>query len=165
MSQRLISGALRKVAWISAVGAVFFAVAAPFSAAPSALADPRPPPRAHVYNVTLSCTTIDGLASFQSGWKWYQGGINGTVLASGSLTNGTCPPAGGGTNSVTFSGTQPANANTLFAWVEGGTCGTAFARVRVFGQAGAGTGPRTHLRLSLNGCAEASRSPRAAMRT
>lgn len=96
MSQRLISGALRKVAWIGAVGAVFFAVAAPFSAAPSALADPRPPPRAHVYNVTLSCATIDGLsdglASFQSGWKWYQGGINGTVLASESLTNGTCPP-------------------------------------------------------------------------
>src|SRR5262249_3297923 len=77
-------------------GAVFFAVATPFSAAPSALADPRPPPRAHVYNVTLSCATIDGLsdglASFQSGWKWYQGGINGTVLASESLTNGTCPP-------------------------------------------------------------------------
>ena len=70
---------------------MFFAVAAPFSAAPSALADPKPPPRAHVYNVTLSCTTIDGLASFQSGWKWYQGGINGTVLASGSLTNGTPP--------------------------------------------------------------------------
>jgi len=138
---------------------VFFAVATPFSAAPSALADPRPPPRAHVYNVTLSCATIDGLsdglASFQSGWKWYQGGINGTVLASESLTNGTCPPAGGGANSVTLSGTQPANADTLFAWVEGGTCGTAFARVRVFGQAGAGTGPRTHLRLSLNGCAEA----------
>jgi hypothetical protein len=128
MSHRLISGALRKLAMIGTAGAVSFALAAPFSAAQSALADPKPPPSpAHVYNVTLSCTTIaglsDNLASFQSGWRWYQGGINGTVLATGSLTNGPCPPAGGGTSSVTFSGTQPKNADTLFAWVEGGMGG------------------------------------------
>jgi hypothetical protein len=129
MSHRLISGALRKVAWIGAAGAVAFALAAPFSAAPSALADPKPPPpaAAHTYNVTLSCATISGmsdnLASFTSGWRWYQGGINGTVLAAGSLTNGPCPPAGGGTSTVTFSGTQPDKADTLFAWVEGGMGG------------------------------------------
>src|SRR5689334_17567114 len=128
MSHRLISGVLRKVAWIGAVGAVVFAVAAPFSAAPSALADPKPPPpSAHTYNVTLSCATISGvsnnLASFTSGWRWYQGGINGTVLASGSLTNGPCPPAGGGTSTVTFSGKQPPKADTLFAWIEGGIGG------------------------------------------
>ena len=128
MSHRLISGALRKAAWIGAAGAVVFAVAAPFSAAPSALADPNPPPSAaHAYNVTLSCGTISGmsdnLASFQAGWRWYQGGINGTVLATGSLASGTCPPAGGGTITVTFGGTQPAKADTLFAWVEGGMGG------------------------------------------
>jgi len=83
ISQRLISGVLRKVAWIGAVGAVFFAVAAPFSAAPSALADPKPPPRAHAYNVTLSCTTIDGLSDGL--FAWVEGGMGGC----GSDTFGT----------------------------------------------------------------------------
>src|SRR5260370_21941309 len=117
MSHRLISGALRKLAMIGTAGAVSFALAAPFSAAQSALADPKPPPSpAHVYNVTLSCTTIaglsDNLASFQSGWRWYQGGINGTVLATAALTNGPCPPARGRTSSVTFSETPPKTAHT-----------------------------------------------------
>ena len=35
MSHPLISRALRRLAWIAAAGAVLFAVAAPFSAAPS----------------------------------------------------------------------------------------------------------------------------------
>src|SRR5215470_3039270 len=126
MSHRLVSGALCKVAWIGTAGAVFFAVAAPFSAAPSALADPKPQPQpAHVYTVTLSCTTITKLevigGLLQSDWKWYQGGSNGTLLASGSLDD-QCPLASG-SSSVTFSGTQPANADTLFAFMEGGSGG------------------------------------------
>ena len=127
MSHRLISGALRKLAWIGAAGIVSFALAAPFSAAPSALADPKPPPPppAHTYTVTLSCTTITQLevvgGLLQSDWKWYQGGSNGTLLASGSLDD-QCPLASG-SSSVTFSGTQPAQADTLFAFMEGGSGG------------------------------------------
>src|SRR5262249_38676736 len=55
----------------------------PFSAAPSALADPKPPPRAHAYNVTLSCTTIDGLSDGL--FAWVEGGMGGC----GSDTFGT----------------------------------------------------------------------------
>jgi hypothetical protein len=81
------------------------------------------------YTVSLSCTTstqlevIGGL--LQSNWKWYQGGSNGTVLASGSLDD-QCPLASGNSSAAT-SGTQPKNADTLFAYVEGGSggCGGA----------------------------------------
>jgi hypothetical protein len=151
MTHRFIGRALRKVAWIGTVGGACFAVAAPFSAPPSALANPKPPPPpAHFYTVTLSCETISGLnpgsAFFQSSWKWYQGGFNGTVLATGSLIDPTCPPAGGGSNTVTFSGTQPANADTLFATVEGGLGGCG----------GVGFGgpvsftPRSHVSLGVS---------------
>jgi hypothetical protein len=124
MSHRLISGALRKVARIGAVGAVSFALAAPFSAAPSALANPKPPPPpASTYNVTLSCTSSDGLGGAQAVWKWYQGGTSGTVLASGSLSLGSPYGANCVGTSVTFSGTQPATADTLFADIEVGRGG------------------------------------------
>ena len=117
MSHRLISGALRK-AWIGAAGAVSFALAAPFSAAPGALAGPKPPPQpAHAYNVTLSCATSNGGGYLQSVWRWYQGGASGTLLASGSLSD-TCPNMFNGANSVAFAGKQPAHADTLFAAVE-----------------------------------------------
>ena len=121
MNCHLISRVSGKAARTATVAAALFALAAPFSVAPAASASHAPLD----YNVTLSCGTIDGLglASFQSGWRWYQGGINGTVLATGSLSSGTCPPAGAGTITVTFSGTQPGKADTLFAGVEGGLGG------------------------------------------
>src|SRR5215472_12813255 len=119
MSHRLISGAVRKVAWIGTVGAMSFALTAPFSAPPSALAGPKPPPPpAHTYNVTLSCTASDGLGSALAVWKWYQGGTSGTVLASGSLSLGSTYGANCQGTSATFSGTQPKTADTLFAFIE-----------------------------------------------
>lgn len=127
MIYHLISRVSRKAARIGAVAAALFAFAVPFSVAPAASAAHYP--ASHSYNVTLSCTTITQLevigGLLQSSWKWYQGGSNGTVLASGSL-NDQCPLASG-SSSVTFSGTQPAEADTLFAWIEGGSggCGGA----------------------------------------
>jgi hypothetical protein len=126
MSHRLISAVLRKVAWIGTVGAVSFALAGPFSAAPSALASQGskpPPPPSHAYNVTLSCTSNDSLGSAQAVWKWYQGGTSGTVLASGSLSLGSPFGVNCGGTSVTFSGTQPKTADTLFADIEVGRGG------------------------------------------
>ena len=126
MNCHLISRVSGKAARTATVAAALFALAVPFSAAPGALADPKPPaPKAHVYNITLSCTTstqvevIGGL--LQSGVKWYQGGPSGTLLASGSLDD-QCPGVSG-SNSATFSGTQPAKADTLFAFVEIGLGG------------------------------------------
>ena len=127
MSHCLISGALRKAAWIGTVLAASFALAAPFSAAPSALASqggkPPPPPPSHTYNVTLSCTASDSLGSAQAVWKWYQGGTSGTVLASGSLSLGSPDGVNCGGTSITFSGTQPATADTLFAYLDVGRGG------------------------------------------
>src|SRR5215471_668279 len=120
MSHPLISGALRKVAWIGTVGAVAFVLAAPFSAAPSALASQGGKSPPHAYNVTLSCTASDGLGSAQVDWKWYQGG---TVLASGSLSLGSTYGANCQGTSATFSGTQPKTADTLFAFIEVGRGG------------------------------------------
>jgi hypothetical protein len=121
MNYHLISRVSRKVARIGMVAAALFAFAVPFSVAPAASAS-----SAHLgYTVSLSCTTstktevIGGL--LQSGWKWYQGGSNGTLLASGSLDD-QCPLASG-SNSAAFSGTQPAKADTLFAFVEIGLGG------------------------------------------
>ena len=121
MNCHLISRVSRKAARTATVAAALFALAAPFSVAPAASAAHAPLD----YTVSLSCTTITqtevigGL--LQSGWKWYQGGSNGTLLASGSLDD-QCPLASG-SSSVTFSGTQPAKADTLFAWMEGGSGG------------------------------------------
>jgi hypothetical protein len=118
MNCHLISRVSRKAARIGTVAAALFAFAVPFSVAPAASASLG-------FNVTLSCTTstktevIGGL--LQSGWKWYQGGSNGTLLASGSLDD-QCPLASG-SNSATFSGKQPAKADTLFAFVEIGLGG------------------------------------------
>jgi hypothetical protein len=122
MSHPLISGALRKIAWIGTVGAVAFILAAPFSAAPSALAS-QGGKLAHFYNVKLSCTARDGLGSAQVDWKWYQGGASGTVLASGSLSLGSTYGANCQGTSATFSGTQPKTADTLFAFIEVGRGG------------------------------------------
>jgi len=119
----LISGALRKVALIGTVGAVAFIFAAPFSAAPSALAGQGGKPPAHAYDVTLSCTASDGLGSAQVDWKWYQGGTSGTVLASGSLSLGPTYGANCQGTSATFNGTQPKTADTLFAFIEVGRGG------------------------------------------
>ena len=58
----LISGARHKAVRIGAAGAVFLALAAPFSAVPSALADPGHKslsPPSHAYYVTLSCMLSD----------------------------------------------------------------------------------------------------------
>lgn len=123
MNCHLISRVSRKAARTGTVAAALFAFAVPFSVAPAA-----PAASASLgYNVSLSCTTstktevIGGL--LQSGWNWYQGGTNGTLLASGSLDD-QCPLASG-SSSATFSGTQPTNADTLSAWMEGGSgsCG------------------------------------------
>ncbi len=121
MNCPLISGVSRKAARIGTVAAALFALAVPFSVAPAASAASA----SLSYTVSLSCTTITktevigGL--LQSGWKWYQGGTNGAVLASGSLDD-QCPLASG-SSSATVTGTQPANADTLFAWMEGGSGG------------------------------------------
>jgi len=127
MSHPLISGALRKVAWIGTVGAVAFVLTALFSAVPSALASQggKPAPPSHAYNVTLSCTASDGLGSALVDWKWYQGGTSGTVLASGSLSLGSTYGANCQGTSATFSGTQPKTADALFAFIEvaRGGCG------------------------------------------
>ena len=118
MNYHRISRVSPKVARIGAVAAAVFAFAVPFSVAPAASASPG-------FSVSLSCTTstqtevIGGL--LQSGWRWYQGGMSGKLLASGSL-NDQCPLASGN-NSVTFSGKQPVNADTLFAFVETGLGG------------------------------------------
>ena len=169
MSQRLISGALRKVAWIGAVGGRVLRRRHPVLSR----AERACRPEAVATGTCLQCHPLLRDDRWSERWsgvlpirlevvpgRYQRDGARERIPHQRDVS-----PAGGGAKSVTLSGTQPANADTLFAWVEGGTCGTAFARVRVFGQAGAGTGPRTHLRLSLNGCAEASRSPRAAMRT
>ena len=121
MNCHLISRVSRKVARMGTVAVALFAFAVPISVASAASAASA----SLSYNVSLSCTTITktevigGL--LQSGWQWYQGGANGTLVASGSLDD-QCPLASG-SNSVTFSGTQPANADTLFAWMEGGSGG------------------------------------------
>jgi hypothetical protein len=121
MNCHRISRVSGKAARTATVAAALFALAAPFSVAPAASASHAPP----VYTVSLSCTTstqievIGGL--LQSGWKWYQGGTSGKLLASGSLDD-QCPLASG-SNSATFSGTQPAKADTLFAFVEIGLGG------------------------------------------
>lgn len=109
MNLPLSSGALLRASRIgvAVVALMFFAM--PFAAAPNAMAYPG-------YNVTLSCTTSNGGGSLQSSWKWYQGGTNGTLLASGSL-NDTCPSTSG-TNNAAVSGTQPANADTLSVFLE-----------------------------------------------
>ena len=118
MNCHLISRISRKMARIGMVAAALFAFAVPFSVAPAASASLG-------YTVSLSCTSITqtevigGLV--QSGWKWYRGGANGTVLASGSLDD-QCPLASG-TSSAAFSGKQPARADTLFAFVEIGLGG------------------------------------------
>ncbi len=121
MNCHLISRVSRKAARIGTVAAALFALAVPFSAATGASAASA----SLSYTVSLSCATITktevigGL--LQSGWKWYQGGTGGAVLASGSLDD-QCPLASG-SSSATVSGTQPANADTLFAWMEGGSGG------------------------------------------
>ena len=121
MRIRILTGRLRRVAWLGTLAAVLAFPAVPFIGASSAAAYPG-------FTVSVTCTATNGQSGSQFLWAWRQGGAGGTLLASGSVR---CPAiTGSGTSSATASGIQPASADTLVVQadsVAGNGCGgTAF---------------------------------------
>jgi hypothetical protein len=120
-SHRCISGALHKAVRIGAAGAVFLALAAPFSAVPSALADlghKSPPPPSLAYNVTLSCMLSDVSGATTPTGRGIKVAPAGGCSRAGPSILGSSIEARCTWTSVTFSGTQPANVDTLFVSLE-----------------------------------------------
>lgn len=104
MRPRIITGRLRRVAWLGTLGAMLAFLAVPFIGASSASAYPG-------FTVSVTCTATNGQSGSQATWEWWQGGVNGTLLAIGGVT---CPDiVGSGTSSATGSGIQPPSADTL----------------------------------------------------
>ena len=121
MRTRILTGRLRRVAWLGTLAAVLAVSAVPFIGASSAAAYPG-------FTVSVTCTATNSQSGSQFLWDWYQGGAGGTLLAQGSVR---CPAiTGSGTSSATGSGIQPASADTLAVQadsVAGNGCGgTAF---------------------------------------
>ena len=121
MRTRILTGRLRRAAWLGTLAALLAVPAVPFIGASSAAAYPG-------FTVSVTCTATNGQSSSQFLWDWYQGGAGGTLLAQGSVR---CPAiTGSGTSSATGSGIQPASADTLAVQadsVAGNGCGgTAF---------------------------------------
>ena len=121
MRIRIVTGRLRRGAWLGTLAALLAVPAVPFIGASSAAAYPG-------FTVSVTCTATNGQSSSQFLWDWYQGGAGGTLLAQGSVR---CPNiVGSGTSSATGSGIQPASADTLAVQadsVAGNGCGgTAF---------------------------------------
>ena len=106
MRIRILTGRLRRVAWLGTLAAVLAFPAVPFIGASSAAAYPG-------FTVSVTCTATNGQSGSQATWEWWQGGVggNGTLVAIGSVR---CPNiTGSGTSSATGSGIQPASADTL----------------------------------------------------
>src|SRR5260370_31304598 len=102
----LLTGRLRRVAWLGTLGALLAVLAVPFLGASSALAYPG-------FTVSATCTATNGQSGSSATWEWWQGGVGGggTLLAIGTVR---CPNIfGSGTSSATGSGIQPAGAGTL----------------------------------------------------
>jgi len=121
MRTRILTGGLRRAAWLGTLAAVLAFPAVPFIGASTAAAYPG-------FTVAVTCTATTGQSGSQFLWDWYQGGAGGTLLAQGSVR---CPAiVGSGTSSATGSGIQPASADTLVVQadsVAGNGCGgTAF---------------------------------------
>ena len=121
MRTRILTGRLRRVAWLGTLAALLAIPAVPFIGVSSASAYPG-------FTVSVTCTATNGQAGSQFLWDWYQGGAGGTLLAQGSVR---CPAiVGSGTSSAMGSGIQPASADTLSVQadsVAGNGCGgTAF---------------------------------------
>jgi hypothetical protein len=125
MRTRVITERLRRVARLGTLGAMLAFLAVPFIGAPSASAYPG-------FTVSATCSATSSQSRSDAEWGWYQGGISGTLLASGTVT---CPDiSGNGTSSVTGGGTQPASADTLLFSVNAiiGGCGNTNVKVISF---------------------------------
>ena len=121
MRTRILTGRLRRLAWLGTLAAVLAFPAVPFIGASSAAAYPG-------FTVSVTCTATNGQSGSQFLWDWQQGGAGGTLVASGSVR---CPAiTGSGTSSATASGIQPASADTLSVEADSvasnGCGGTAF---------------------------------------
>ena len=121
MRTRILTGGLRRAAWLGTLAAVLAFPAVPFIGASTAAAYPG-------FTVSVTCTATNGQSGSQFLWDWQQGGAGGTLLASGSVR---CPAiTGNGTSSATASGIQPASADTLAVQADSvasnGCGGTAF---------------------------------------
>jgi len=119
MRTRILTGGLRRAAWLGTLAAVLAFPAVPFIGASTAAAYPG-------FTVSVTCTATTGQSGSQATWEWWQGGVggNGTLVAIGSVS---CPTIlGKGTSSATASGIQPAGADTLAFLVDsvaGNGCG------------------------------------------
>ena len=121
MRTRILTGRLRRVAWLGTLAAVLAVPAVPFIGESSAAAYPG-------FTVSVTCTATNSQSGSQFLWDWQQGGAGGTLVASGSVR---CPAiTGSGTSSATASGIQPASADTLSVEADSvasnGCGGTAF---------------------------------------
>ena len=121
MRTRILTGRLRRLAWLGTLAAVLAFPAVPFIGASSAAAYPG-------FTVSVTCTATNSQSGSQFLWDWQQGGAGGTLVASGSVR---CPAiTGSGTSSATASGIQPASADTLSVEADSvasnGCGGTAF---------------------------------------
>jgi hypothetical protein len=121
MGIRILTGRLRRVAWLGTLAAVLAVPTVPFIGASSAAAYPG-------FTVSVTCSATNSQSGSQFLWDWYQGGAGGTLLASGSVR---CPNiTGSGTSSATATGIQPASADTLAVEADSvasnGCGGTAF---------------------------------------
>ena len=127
MSQRLISGALRKVAWIGAVGGRVLRRRHPVLSR----AERACRPEAAAAGICLQRHPLLRDDRWSERWsgvlpirlevvpgRYQRDGARERIPHQRDVS-----PAGGGANSVTLRGTQPGNADTLFAWVEGGMGG------------------------------------------
>ena len=109
MRTRIFTGRLRRVALLRTLGVTLAFLAVPFIGASSASAYPG-------FIVSVTCTATNGQSGSKAIWDWMQGGVGGTIVASGSVW---CPAiTGSGTSSATGSGIQPTGADTLSFMVD-----------------------------------------------
>ena len=78
MRTRIFTGRLRRVALLGTLGVTLAFLAVPLIGASSASAYPG-------FTVSVTCTATNGQSGSKAIWDWMQGGVGGTIVASGTV--------------------------------------------------------------------------------